>query len=30
MFQNIYEIYKMENPDFKPMTLLLPTSVKLG
>lgn len=30
MFQNIYEIYKMENPDFKPMTLLLPTSVKLA
>ena len=30
MFQNIYEIYKMENPDFKPMTLLLPTSVKLN
>ena len=30
MFQNIYEIYKMENPDFKPMTLLLPTSVKLS
>jgi hypothetical protein len=29
MFQNIYEIYKMENPDFKPATELLPTSVKL-
>jgi hypothetical protein len=30
MFQNIYEIYKMENPDFKPVTELLPTSVKLA
>jgi hypothetical protein len=28
MFQNIYEIYKLENPDFKPMTELLPTSVR--
>jgi hypothetical protein len=30
MFQNIYEIYKLENPDFKPMTELLPTSVKVS
>jgi len=30
MFQNIQEIYKLENPDFKPMTELLPTSVKLS
>jgi len=30
MFKNIYEIYKLENPDFKPMTELLPTSIKLN
>ena len=30
MFQNIQEIYKLENPDFKTMTELLPTSVKLS
>ena len=30
MFKNIYEIYKMENPDFKPYIELLPTSVKLS
>jgi hypothetical protein len=30
MFQNIQEIYKIENHDFKPMTELLPTSVKLS
>ena len=30
MFMNIYEIYKLENPDFKPMTELLPTSVKIS
>jgi hypothetical protein len=30
MFKNIQEIYKLENPDFKPMTELLPTSVKLS
>ena len=30
MFLNIQEIYKLENPDFKPMTELLPTSVKLS
>jgi hypothetical protein len=29
IFQNIYEIYKLENPDSKPATELLPTSVKL-
>ena len=29
MFKNIYEIYKLENPDFKPMTELLPTSIKI-
>ena len=29
MFQNIYEIYKLENPDAKPYTELLPTTVKL-
>jgi hypothetical protein len=30
MFKNIYEIYTLENPDFKPMTELLPTSVKIS
>jgi hypothetical protein len=30
MFKNIYEIYKLENPDFKPMTELLPISVKIS
>jgi hypothetical protein len=30
MFQNIQEIYKLENPDFKPMTELLPISVKIS
>lgn len=30
MFQNIYEIYKLENPDAKPATETLPTSVKLA
>jgi hypothetical protein len=30
MFQNIQEIYKLENPDFKPMTELLPTSIKIS
>ena len=29
MFKNVYEIYKMENPDDKPVTLTLPTSIKL-
>jgi genome maintenance exonuclease 1 len=29
MFKNIYEIYKMENPDFKPYTEILPISIKL-
>lgn len=28
MFQNIYEIYKLENPDSKPYTEMLPTSIK--
>jgi len=30
MFKNVYELYKLENPDFKPMTELLPTSVKIS
>jgi hypothetical protein len=30
MFKNIYEIYKLENPDFKPATELLPTSIKIN
>jgi hypothetical protein len=30
MFMNVYEIYKLENPDAKPVTELLPTSVKLA
>jgi hypothetical protein len=30
MFLKIYDIYKLENPDSKPMTELLPTSVKLS
>ncbi len=30
MFKKIYDIYKLENPDFKPMTELLPTSVKIS
>jgi hypothetical protein len=30
MFKNIYEIYRMENPNFKPMTEILPTSIKLA
>ena len=29
MFKNIYEIYKLENPNFKPVTETLPTSVKI-
>jgi hypothetical protein len=29
MFMNIYEIYKLENPNFKPLTETLPTSVKI-
>ena len=29
MFKNIYEIYKLENPDFKPITELLPISIKI-
>jgi len=29
MFKNIQEIYKMENPDHKPYTELLPTTVKI-
>jgi ATP-dependent exoDNAse (exonuclease V) beta subunit len=29
MFQNIHEIYKLENPDLKPVTELLPTTVKI-
>ena len=29
MFKNIYEIYKLENPDFKPYTEILPTSIKI-
>ena len=30
MFKNIQEIYKLENPNFKPLTELLPTSVKIA
>jgi len=30
MFKNIYEIYKMENPDHKPYTELLPTTIKIA
>jgi hypothetical protein len=30
MFLKIYDIYKLENPDSKPVTELLPTSVKLS
>lgn len=30
MFQNIYEIFKLENPDSKPHTESLPTTVKLA
>lgn len=30
MFQNIYEIYKLENPNAKPATETLPISVKLA
>jgi hypothetical protein len=30
MFKNIQEIYKMENPDHKPYTEILPTSVKIA
>jgi hypothetical protein len=30
MFKNIYEIYKLENPDFKPATETLPTSIKIS
>ena len=29
MFLKVYDIYKMENPDAKPTTEKLPTSVKL-
>ena len=29
MFKNIQEIYKLENPNFKPATETLPTSVKI-
>jgi len=30
MFLKIYDIYKLENPESKPMTELLPTSVKIS
>ena len=30
MFKNIYEIYTLENPDFKPVTETLPISVKMS
>jgi hypothetical protein len=30
MFKNIYEIYKMENPDFKPATETLPITIKIA
>lgn len=29
MFQHVHEIYKMENPDFRPITETIPTSVKI-
>lgn len=29
IFKNIYEIYQLENPDFKPVTETLPTTVKM-
>ncbi len=29
MFKNIQEIYKLENPDHKPYTEILPTTVKI-
>jgi hypothetical protein len=29
MFKNIYEIYKLENPDSKPHTEILPISIKI-
>ena len=29
MFKSIYDIYKLENPDSKPVTETLPTSIKL-
>jgi hypothetical protein len=30
IFKNIYDIYKLENPDFKPVTETLPTRVKMS
>ena len=30
MFKNIYEIYTLENPNFKPVTEMLPTTVKIA
>ena len=30
MFKNIYEIYTLENPNFKPVTETLPTSIKMA
>ena len=30
MFKKIYDIYKLENPEFKPITELLPTSIKMS
>lgn len=30
MFNKIYDIYKMENPDFKPVTETLPTKIKIS
>jgi len=30
MFMNVYDIYKLENPDAKPATETLPTSIKLA
>jgi len=30
MFKNIYEVYKMENPDFKPATETLPLTIKIA
>jgi hypothetical protein len=30
MFQNIYEIFKLENPNYRPMTESLPTTIKIA
>lgn len=30
MFQNVYEIFKLENPNYRPMTESLPTTIKIA